>query len=136
MKLDIQGQGDGRILDVEGQRGWGSWKLDNFHGCHMCIIPNSMSFWTIFLSKIVYFRLKRWNEIRFAASWIFRFSSSCFLIKSCSLTNNCKGVNSIVKLSIFCYGCYFRYYLSSLHYSSSDFLFASCSFHILFSIRI
>ena len=20
--------------------GGGSWKLDNFHGCHMCIIPN------------------------------------------------------------------------------------------------
>ena len=28
-----------RILDVDGQGDEGSWKLDNFHGCHMCIIP-------------------------------------------------------------------------------------------------
>ena len=29
----------GRILDVDGQEGGGSWKLYNFHGHHMCIIP-------------------------------------------------------------------------------------------------
>ena len=29
----------GRILDVDGQGGGGSWKLDNFDRCHMCIIP-------------------------------------------------------------------------------------------------
>ena len=22
-------------------RGGGSWKLDNFHGCHLCIVPNA-----------------------------------------------------------------------------------------------
>ena len=40
LRLDVQGQGGGRILDVDGQGGGGSWKLDNFHGRHMCIIPN------------------------------------------------------------------------------------------------
>ena len=40
-KLDVQGQGDGIMLDVDGQGGWGSWKLDNFHGPHMCIIHNA-----------------------------------------------------------------------------------------------
>ena len=29
-----------RILDVDGQGCGGSWKLDNFQVCHMCIIPN------------------------------------------------------------------------------------------------
>ena len=38
LKLDAQGQGGGRILDVDRQWGEGSWKLDNFHGLHMCII--------------------------------------------------------------------------------------------------
>ena len=28
------------FLGVDGQGGGGSWKLDNFHGRHMCIIPN------------------------------------------------------------------------------------------------
>ena len=27
-----------KILDVDGQGGEGSSKLDNFYGCHMCII--------------------------------------------------------------------------------------------------
>ena len=27
-----------RILGVDGQRGWGSWKVDNFHGRHTCVI--------------------------------------------------------------------------------------------------
>ena len=42
LKLDVQGQGGERILDVDrrGGAGGGSWKLDNFHGYHMCIIPN------------------------------------------------------------------------------------------------
>ena len=39
LKLDVQGQGGRRILDVMDKRGWGSWKLDNFHGRRMCIIP-------------------------------------------------------------------------------------------------
>ena len=36
LKLDVQGQGGGVILDVAGQ---GTPILDNFHGCHMCIVP-------------------------------------------------------------------------------------------------
>ena len=39
LKLDVQGQGDEKISDVDGQGGGGSRKLDNFHGRHMCIIP-------------------------------------------------------------------------------------------------
>ena len=39
LKLDVQGQAGGKNLDVDRQVGGGSWKLDNFHGCHMCIIP-------------------------------------------------------------------------------------------------
>ena len=31
LKLDVQGQGVGKILDVDGQGGGVSWKLDNFH---------------------------------------------------------------------------------------------------------
>ena len=37
LKLDVQGQVGGRILDVDGG---GFWKLDNFDGRHTCIIPN------------------------------------------------------------------------------------------------
>ena len=39
LKSDVQSQVVGRILDVDGQGGGRSWKLDNSHGCHMCIIP-------------------------------------------------------------------------------------------------
>ena len=39
LKLDFQGHGGGKILDVDGQGGGGSSKLDNFHGRHMYIIP-------------------------------------------------------------------------------------------------
>ena len=38
LKLDVQGQGGGRILVLAGQRGGGLEKLENFHGSHMCII--------------------------------------------------------------------------------------------------
>ena len=38
-KLDVQGLGGGRILDVGGQGGGWSPKLDDFHGLCMCIIP-------------------------------------------------------------------------------------------------
>ena len=31
LKMGVQGQEDGRILDVAG--------LNNLHGCHMCIVP-------------------------------------------------------------------------------------------------
>ena len=42
LKLDVQGQGGGEILDVDGQGG--SWKLDNFHGRQMCIVPYYKNF--------------------------------------------------------------------------------------------
>ena len=39
LKLDVQGQGGREILNVDGQSGWGSQKLDNFHERQVCIIP-------------------------------------------------------------------------------------------------
>ena len=30
LNLDVQGQGDGRILDVDGQGGWGVLKIGQF----------------------------------------------------------------------------------------------------------
>ena len=42
LELDIQGQGGGKLLDVDWQGGRGSWKLDNFQGRDMCIIPNTI----------------------------------------------------------------------------------------------
>ena len=37
--MDVQGQGGRRILDVTGQAGRESEKLDNFHGRDVCIFP-------------------------------------------------------------------------------------------------
>ena len=37
--MDVQSQGGNKMLNVAGQGGGGSWKLGNFHGRHMCIIP-------------------------------------------------------------------------------------------------
>ena len=34
----------GKMLDVDRQRGGRSWKLDNFYGRHMCIVPNFCKF--------------------------------------------------------------------------------------------
>ena len=39
LKLDVQGQEDGKILNVDGQGDGDSRNLDSFHGRHMCIIP-------------------------------------------------------------------------------------------------
>ena len=39
LKIDIEGQGSGRNADVDGKGGGEYWKLDNFHGFHMCTIP-------------------------------------------------------------------------------------------------
>ena len=50
--MDDQGQGGGKMLDVDGQGGGGSQKLHTFHGCHMCIIPK------IFLMIISLFLLE------------------------------------------------------------------------------
>ena len=52
LKLDVQGQGGGIILDVDAQEGGGSWKSDNFHGCHMCIIPNRYLYANVIFSII------------------------------------------------------------------------------------
>ena len=41
LKLDVEGEGGGRILDVVGEGGGGgreSSKLNNFHGLHTCIV--------------------------------------------------------------------------------------------------
>ena len=43
-------------------KGWGSWKLDNFHGRHMCIVPklnesnwmDSNEYWNEFLIWIIW----------------------------------------------------------------------------------
>ena len=41
LKFDTQDQGGGIILDIVGQGVAVYWKLDNFYGHHMCIIPYS-----------------------------------------------------------------------------------------------
>ena len=40
LKLDVQGQGSGRIMDVAAQGSGRSCKLGNFHRRPMCIVPN------------------------------------------------------------------------------------------------
>ena len=45
LKLDVQGQGGGTILDVDGQETWGSWKLDNSRERHMFIVSYPDLFW-------------------------------------------------------------------------------------------
>ena len=45
LELDVQGQRGGRILDVDEPGGEGSWKWDNFHGRHMCIVPKTTAIW-------------------------------------------------------------------------------------------
>ena len=40
-KIRRPSSGGGKILNVDGQEaGWRVLKLDNFHGLHLCIIPN------------------------------------------------------------------------------------------------
>ena len=41
MKLDVQDQGVEDFWTLMDEAGGRSRKLDNFHGCHMCIVPNS-----------------------------------------------------------------------------------------------
>ena len=36
---------------LERVEGWGSWKLDSFHGSHMCIYPNGFYQWMVFTSE-------------------------------------------------------------------------------------
>ena len=42
LKPDVQGQVDGNVLDIDRQWGGGPRKLDNFHGRHICIVPNGI----------------------------------------------------------------------------------------------
>ena len=35
-------------------RVWGSWKLDSFHGRHMCIIPNKLGFDDIYIERVLH----------------------------------------------------------------------------------
>ena len=39
LKLDVQSQGGGKGLDAVEQGGGVSWKLVNFYGLYMCIVP-------------------------------------------------------------------------------------------------
>ena len=39
LNLDVRGQGGGKGLKVDGQGSGRSWKLDDSHGCYMCIVP-------------------------------------------------------------------------------------------------
>ena len=41
LKLDVQDQGVEDFWTLMDEAGGRSRKLDNFHGCHMCIVPNS-----------------------------------------------------------------------------------------------
>ena len=52
LKLDVQGEGGRSILKVDGQGGWGSWKLDNFQGRHIYIIPKII---TLYWKGMLYF---------------------------------------------------------------------------------
>ena len=40
LKLYVEGKEGRRIFDIAGQGGGESWKLDNFHRRHMCIVLN------------------------------------------------------------------------------------------------
>ena len=44
LKLNVQGQGGGRILDIDGEGEWGVLKIGNFYRHHMCIIPKVIFF--------------------------------------------------------------------------------------------
>ena len=44
LKLDVQGQGVRNLFWCRWTGGRGSGKLDNFHGPHMCIVPNKNNF--------------------------------------------------------------------------------------------
>ena len=53
LNLDVQCEGGGKVLDVDVMEGRGSWKLDNFHGRHMCIVP--FLFWKLDIYDLVSF---------------------------------------------------------------------------------
>ena len=64
MKLDVQGQGGGRILDVDGQGGWGVLKIEQYS-------------WTSFVYHPLLLFLKRkdnsrscFNQLLFFFPWL------------------------------------------------------------------
>ena len=59
LKLDVKGQESEKMLDLE--RGWGSWKLDNFHGHHMCIALTAPNHW-MFELLINFFDSFMWQK--------------------------------------------------------------------------
>ena len=83
LKLDVQGQGGGRILDVDGQGRWGVLKLDNFHGRHMFIIL----YWATFLIRKMYAQNKR--RAIFNLLIINQYHTKCFYCKF--YKNLCEG---------------------------------------------
>ena len=58
LKLDVQDQGGGGILDVAREERRISWKLDNFHGRHMCIVPK------YFLDLSIEVQIWYWNPFK------------------------------------------------------------------------
>ena len=67
LKLDVQGQGGGRILDLDGQRGWVVLKIGHFHGRHMCIIPKVFPY-----HILSYVSSLNWNANLFVGRIVFR----------------------------------------------------------------
>ena len=57
LKLDVQSQGGGKSLDVDGLWGEGSGKLDNFHGRHVCIVSYDVLYFRKRLSTYELFNI-------------------------------------------------------------------------------
>ena len=91
LKLDIQGQLVGWILDVNGQGGWGgAWKLVNFHGPYMCIIPLNSLRYRIFQKKSChcYYCCCTWNTATGMKCCLFSFISNL-------PSKKCENMNSL-----------------------------------------
>ena len=80
--MEVQGQGSGGILDVDGQVGGGSWKLDSFHGLHICIIPKDSSFYDSW--SVVFEKLSSVVFVAFRPHSIFSVSLRMFFIEKLS----------------------------------------------------
>ena len=62
-KLDLQGQGVEEFWTQINKQGWGSWKMNNFHGLHMCIIPYADL--THFMPLVIFWILKTSGNLWF-----------------------------------------------------------------------
>ena len=100
LKLDVQGQEGGRILDVTGQGDGGSWKLDNFHVSSLGVISGNrkatmiISWFIININKIQILSLLRLIKISkklmafllySIVNWIDGFTEFNILCKSLGL---------------------------------------------------